>query len=101
MTKADIVKNIQDVTGMSAKDSANALETVFEIIKQTLASEENLKISGFGSFIVKQKQNRKGRNPQTGDAITITARRVLTFKPSSLLRSAINHYLPTEKTDNY
>ena len=66
------------------------LETVFAIMKSTLESGEKLKISGFGNFEVKQKADRRGRNPQTGEAITIEARRILTFKPSTLLRQAIN-----------
>ncbi len=59
-------------------------------MKTTLESGENLKISGFGNFVVKQKADRRGRNPQTGETLTIKARRVLTFKPSALLRDAIN-----------
>jgi len=90
MTKADIAQRIQQTTGMTLKDSAAAMEAVFGLIKQTLESGENIKLSGFGSFVVKQKQNRKGRNPQTGESITISARKVLTFKPSAVLRSAIN-----------
>jgi integration host factor subunit alpha len=90
MTKADIAARIQDETGLTKKDSAELLESVFEIMKATLESGDTLKISGFGSFIVKQKADRRGRNPQTGDAITIEARRVLTFKPSTLLRQALN-----------
>ena len=90
MTKADIVEKIQAETGLSKKESAEMMETVFSIIKTNLESGENLKVSGFGSFIVKQKADRRGRNPQTGEAITIQARRILTFKPSSLLRQALN-----------
>lgn len=90
MTKADIVERIQAETGLSKKDSAEMMEAVFSIIKTNLESGENLKISGFGSFVVKQKADRRGRNPQTGEAITIEARRILTFKPSSLLRQALN-----------
>lgn len=90
MTKADIVEKIHTTTGMSKKDSAEMMESVFSIMKTTLESGETLKISGFGSFIVKQKADRRGRNPQTGEAITITARRVLAFKPSTILRQAIN-----------
>ena len=90
MTKADIVEKIQTKIGLSAKESAEILDSLFAIMKTTLESGEILKIAGFGSFIVKQKADRRGRNPQTGDAITIEARRVLTFKPSTLLRQAIN-----------
>ena len=90
MTKADIAQTIQTNTNLSKKESAEIMETVFSIMKQTLESGENLKISGFGTFEVKQKADRRGRNPQTGEAITIEARKVLTFKPSNLLRSTIN-----------
>lgn len=90
MTKANIVETIHTNTGLSKKDSAEMMESVFNIIKSTLESGEALKISGFGSFIVKQKADRIGRNPQTGEAITIMSRRVLSFKPSNILRQAIN-----------
>lgn len=90
MTKADIVEKIQTETEMTKKESNEMVEAVFSIMKSTLESGENLKISGFGSFIVKQKADRRGRNPQTGEAITIEARRVLTFKPSNVMRQAIN-----------
>lgn len=90
MTKIDIVNNFVTKTGYSKKESAEMVEAVFSIMKSTLESGENLKISGFGSFIVKQKADRRGRNPQTGETLTIEARRILTFKPSTLLRDAIN-----------
>jgi len=90
MTKADIAEKIQSTTGFTKKESAEMIETAFSLIKKTLESGETLKISGFGSFIVKKKTDRRGRNPQTGEAITIEARRVLTFKPSIVLRQAIN-----------
>lgn len=90
MTKADLIEKINCQTGMSSKESAEALELVLKIMKDTLASGEKLKITGFGSFIVKQKNDRKGRNPQTSETITISARRILTFKPSTVLRDAIN-----------
>ena len=90
MTKADIAERIQSATRFTKKESVEMMEAVFSIMKSTLESGETLKISGFGSFIVKQKKDRRGRNPQTGEAITIEARRILTFKPSTLLRQAIN-----------
>jgi integration host factor subunit alpha len=90
MTKTDISEKIQAATGLSKKESAEIMEAVFSIMKTTLESGENLKISGFGNFVVKQKADRRGRNPQTGETITIKARRILTFKPSSLLRDAVN-----------
>jgi integration host factor subunit alpha len=91
MTKADLVERIHQTIGFTKKESADMLETVLSIMKNTLESGEKLKISGFGNFEVKQKTDRRGRNPQTGETITIEARRVLTFKPSTLLRNAINN----------
>lgn len=90
MTKAAIAEHIQAGTGLSKKESSEMMEAVFSIMKSTLESGETLKISGFGSFVVKQKANRRGRNPQTGETITIEARRILTFKPSTVLKAAIN-----------
>jgi integration host factor subunit alpha len=90
MTKADIAEKIQAVTGFTKKDSAEFLEVVFSIMKNTLESGEKIKVAGFGNFEVKQKKDRIGRNPQTGESITIEARRVLTFKPSMVLKNAIN-----------
>ncbi len=90
MTKADIVEKIQTCTGVKKKEATDMMEAVFSIMKTTLESGENLKISGFGSFIVKHKFNRRGRNPHTGETITISARRILSFKPSTVLKQAIN-----------
>lgn len=90
MTKADIAEKIHTTTGLSKKDSAVMMESVFAIMKESLEAGETIKISGFGSFVVKQKEARRGRNPQTGEAITIEARKVLSFKPSNLLRDAVN-----------
>lgn len=90
MTKADIAEKIRITTGLSKKEASDMMEAVFSLMKTTLESGDNLKISGFGNFVVKQKNNRRGRNPQTGESIIIDARRVLTFKPSNLLRDAVN-----------
>ena len=90
MTKADIVKQLHSTTGLSKKDSAEMMESVFAIMKESLEAGESIKVSGFGNFEVKQKEARRGRNPQTGEAITIEARKVLTFKPSTKLRLSIN-----------
>ena len=90
MTKADIAARIQEKIGYNKKESADMLETVLDIIKSTLKTCNHIKIAGFGKFEVKQKADRRGRNPQTDEAITIEARRILTFKPSTLLRQAIN-----------
>ena len=90
MTKADIVERIANGNGFTKLESMDLVESVLSIMKDTLASGEMLKISGFGNFVVKEKNDRRGRNPQTGEEITIDARRVLTFKPSATLKDAMN-----------
>jgi integration host factor subunit alpha len=90
MTKADIVEKICAVNGFSKKDSAKIVEQVFVILKDTLKNGDKIKISGFGSFVVKEKADRRGRNPQTGEELIIESRKVLTFKPSMVLRDALN-----------
>ncbi len=90
MTKADLVENIYERVGFSKKESAEIVELVFEIIKQTLEQGEKIKIAGFGNFVVREKKSRRGRNPQTGQEIRISARKVLTFKPSQVLKNTLN-----------
>jgi len=90
MTKADIIEQIYEKVGFSKKESAEIVELVFDTMKETLEKGEKIKISGFGNFVVRQKRPRIGRNPQTGEEIEITARRVLTFRPSQVLKAALN-----------
>jgi integration host factor subunit alpha len=90
MTKADLVENVYLKTGFSKKESAEIVEMVFDIMKNTLESGDKIKIAGFGNFVVKDKATRRGRNPQTGEEIEISSRRILTFKPSQVLKSALN-----------
>jgi integration host factor subunit alpha len=90
MTKADLVEQIYRKVGFSKAESAEIVELAFEIIKEVLERGENVKISGFGSFVVRQKRARRGRNPQTGEELEIAPRKVLTFKPSNVLRKEIN-----------
>jgi integration host factor subunit alpha len=90
MTKADIVETVYEKVGFSRKESAELVDLVFDLMKGTLENGHKIKISGFGNFVIREKRSRKGRNPQTGQEIQISARRVLTFKPSQVLRKAIN-----------
>lgn len=90
MTKADLIENVYLKTGFSKKESAEIVETVFDLMKSTLEGGEKIKIAGFGNFVVKDKATRRGRNPQTGDEIEISSRKILTFKPSQVLKAAIN-----------
>ncbi len=90
MTKADIVERIYEKVGFSKKEASEVVESIFEIIKARLELGDKVKISGFGNFVVNHKRPRKGRNPQTGEEITITGRKVLTFKASQVLKKTIN-----------
>lgn len=90
MTKAEIVERIYEKVGYSKKEASEIVESLFEIIKARLEKGEKVKISGFGNFVVNEKRPRKGRNPQTGEEIVISGRRVLSFKPSQVLKKTIN-----------
>jgi integration host factor subunit alpha len=91
MTKAEIVQALYArVGGFSKKESADIVDLVFEMMKETLGRGEKIKISGFGNFVLRDKRQRPGRNPQTGDPIRISERRVLTFKASQILKQALN-----------
>ena len=90
MTKADIIEGVYEKVGFSKKESAEIVELVFDTLKETLERGDKIKISGFGNFQVRQKKTRMGRNPQSGQPIQIPARRVLTFRPSQVLKSALN-----------
>ncbi len=90
MTKADIVEKVYQKLGFSKKESSELVEMVFNILKNTLEKGEKVKISGFGNFMVRDKKERIGRNPQTGSQIKISARRVLTFRPSQVLKAMLN-----------
>ena len=90
MTKADLVDCIHAKGAFSKKDATEVVEAIFEWLKQQLARGEKVKISGFGNFVVNEKQPRRGRNPQTGEEIVISGRRVLTFKASHVLKRVMN-----------
>ena len=90
LTKAQIVENIQDQTGLTKIKATETVETLLEIIKSSLSSGENVLVSGFGKFCVKEKKQRKGRNPVTGEEMMLDERRVVTFKCSGKLRDKIN-----------
>ena len=95
MTKADIIERVYEkVGGFSKKEAAEVVETVFAIMKDVLAANDKIKISGFGNFVVREKKERMGRNPQTGQPILIDKRYVLNFKPSQVLKNALNQNRP-------
>jgi len=90
LTKAQIVESIQNKIGFPRNKSYEVVETFLEIIKSTLQSGEDVMISGFGKFCVKEKKARKGRNPATGDVMMLEPRKVVTFNCSGKLRDRIN-----------
>ena len=89
LTKVEIVNSIQDQLDIPRKQSFDIVETLLEIIKRTLESGDDVMVSGFGKFSVKEKKTRKGRNPSTGEDMMLDARRVVTFKCSGKLRERI------------
>ena len=91
MTKDDIVNALtEELKGLPKKEAASIVELIFQTIKSTLESGEEVKLSGFGNFSTKSKRERTGRNPQTGEPLTISARTVVKFKPSDVLKKKIN-----------
>ncbi len=90
LTKIQIVESIQNQTGFPKNKSLEIVETLLEIIKITLESGEDVLISGFGKFCVKEKRERKGRNPATGEDLMLEPRKVVTFRCSGKLREIVN-----------
>jgi integration host factor subunit alpha len=90
LTKADLIDSIYNHVGLSKTKSIQLVESLLEIIKETLENGEDILISGFGKFFVKEKNERRGRNPQTREDLMLDARRVVTFRCSGVLRDKIN-----------
>lgn len=91
VTKADLAEAVhQRIGGFSKRQSAELVDLVFETMKETLGRGEEVKISGYGNFSPRDKHERRGRNPRTGEAMPISERRVLTFKASKVLRASLN-----------
>ena len=89
LTKVDIIESIYEKLGIPKKDCVRIVESVFEIIKDDLDKGNDVMISGFGKWTVKAKKKRKGRNPQTGKEMMIDARKVVTFRPSQVLKGTV------------
>lgn len=90
LTKADLVQKVYQAHNLTKVQAADAVESFLRIAKNCLENGEDLLVSGFGKFNVKKKKSRRGRNPQTGEELILSARRVVTFKPSGILRNKIN-----------
>ena len=89
MTRTDLIEAVHQRTGRTKLECDRIVHQVLDAMKETLAAGEPVRISGFGKFTVRRKTARAGRNPQTGAAIDITARKVVTFKPSEILRATV------------
>lgn len=100
MTKADIVEKVYEKIGFSKKEAAELVDMVFNSLKTVLCKGNKIKISGFGNFLVREKKERIGRNPQTGEQLKISARRVLTFRPSQVLKAVLNGEDTTHLNDD-
>ena len=90
ITKASLIKSIYNNSNLPKQESISVVESLLEIIKRTLESGEDVLISGFGKFCLKDKMERKGRNPETGGDMKLRARRIVTFKCSNNMRDKIN-----------
>jgi integration host factor subunit alpha len=91
LTKDHLISSIGDRLGVSKFESSRIFETFLETVKTSLTNGEDVLISGFGKFVVRNKDARRGRNPQTGETLELESRRVITFKCSPLMRDRINH----------
>lgn len=90
MTKADLAEKIYESLNCQQKEAVESVELTLEVLKEAIATEGHVKINGFGNFTVRKKVDRKGRNPQTGESMTISSQKVLTFKPSTVLKRRVN-----------
>ena len=93
LTKADIADRLFKEVGLNKREAKEFVDAYFEIIRQALENGENVKLSGFGNFQLREKNQRPGRNPKTGEEIPISARRVVTFRPGQKLRARVEAYV--------
>ena len=99
LTKADLAEHLFNVLGLNKREAKELVELFFEEIRASLEGGETVKISGFGNFNLRDKGERPGRNPKTGEEIPITARRVVTFKAGHKLKSRVENYVGSEEQD--
>jgi integration host factor subunit alpha len=97
LTKADMAEHLFDELGLNKREAKDIVEMFFEEIRAALERGEQVKLSGFGNFDLREKKERPGRNPKTGEEIPITARRVVTFRPGQKLKQRVEAYAGTER----
>ncbi|WP_417614433.1 integration host factor subunit alpha [Oceanisphaera sp.] len=100
LTKADLAEHLFTELGLSKRDAKEMVEAFFEEIRSALEQGEQVKISGFGNFELRNKGERPGRNPKTGEDIPISARRVVTFRPGQKLKARVEHLSPPDESDS-
>jgi len=93
LTKADMADRLFDEVGLNKREAKEFVDAYFEIVRQALENGENVKLSGYGNFQLREKNQRPGRNPKTGEEIPISARRVVTFRPGQKLRARVEAYV--------
>ena len=97
LTKAEMAENLFEELGLNKREAKDMVEMFFEEIRVALEKGEHVKLSGFGNFDLREKKQRPGRNPKTGEEIPITARRVVTFRPGQKLKSRVEAYAGSEQ----
>jgi integration host factor subunit alpha len=93
LTKADMVEHLFEELGLNKREAKDLVETFFEEVRDALETGRNVKLSGFGNFMLRDKTQRPGRNPKTGEEIPVTARRVVTFRPGQKLKQRVEEYV--------
>jgi integration host factor subunit alpha len=96
LTKADLSEQLHEELGFSKREAKDLVDAFFDTVRAALESNESVKLSGFGNFDLRDKRQRPGRNPKTGEEIPITARRVVTFKPGQKLRERVEAFTGAE-----
>lgn len=97
LTKADLAEKLFEELGLNKREAKEIVEIFFEEIRSSLSQNQNVKLSGFGNFDLRDKSQRPGRNPKTGEEIPISARRVVTFRPGQKLKARVEAYIGNEK----
>jgi integration host factor subunit alpha len=96
LTKADMAEKLFEELGLNKREAKELVESLFDEIRDSLEHDEQVKLSGFGNFDLRDKSERPGRNPKTGEEIPISARRVVTFKPGQKLKARVEAYAGTK-----
>jgi len=100
LTKAEMAERLFDELGLNKREAKEMVESLFNEIRECLASNEQVKLSGFGNFDLRDKRQRPGRNPKTGEEVPISARRVVTFRPGQKLKERVDTYAGSRREES-